>query len=76
MHSSESVVYNRFYIVYDYNHYNMVYDNGITNVQYILRLNFLSPILSVLPLNCFTTVGASHYYTYIYASYVMYEYNL
>ena len=48
----------------------------ITNVQYILGLNFLSPILSVLPLNCFTTVGAFHYYTYIYASYVMYEYNL
>ena len=48
----------------------------ITNVQYILRLNFLSPILSVLLLNCFTTVGASHFYTYIYASYVMYEYNL
>ena len=48
----------------------------ISNVQYILELKFLSPILSVLPLNCFTTVGASHYYTYIYASYVMYKYNL
>ena len=43
--------------------------------SYILGLNFLSPILSVLPLNCFTSVGTSHYYTYIYASYVMYEYN-
>ena len=24
LHSSESLVYNRFYIVYDYNHYNIV----------------------------------------------------
>ena len=48
----------------------------ITNVQYILGLIFLSPILSALPLNGFTTVGASHYCAYIYASYVMYEYNL
>ena len=74
MHSSESLDYNSFYIVYDYNHYDIVYD--IANVQYILVLNFLSPILSALPLNCFTTVGAFHYYTYIYASYVMNEYNL
>ena len=43
----------------------------IINIQYILRLNFLSPTLSVLPLDCFTTAGASHYYTYIYASYVI-----
>ena len=58
MHSIESLVYNKtFYIVYHYNHY-------------ILGLSFLSSILSVLPLNCFTTVGASHYYTYIYASYM------
>ena len=27
MRSSGSLVYNRFYIVYDYNHYNIVYDN-------------------------------------------------
>ena len=27
MRSSESLVNNRFYIVYDYNHYNIVYDN-------------------------------------------------
>ena len=74
MHSIESLVYNRtFYIVYDYNHHTSI---TITNVQYMLGLNFLSLILSVLPLNCFTTVGASHYYTYIYDSYVMYVYNL
>ena len=46
MHSSESLVYNRFYIVYDYNHYNIVYD--ITNVQYILGLNFLLSITEVM----------------------------
>ena len=35
LHSSESLVYNRLYIVYDYNHYNVVYDvhHGI-NVMY------------------------------------------
>ena len=49
MHTVESLVYNRFYILYDYNHYDI-----ITNVQYILGLNFISPILSVLSLNCFT----------------------
>ena len=26
LHSSESLVYNRFYIGYDYNHYNIVYN--------------------------------------------------
>ena len=26
LHSSESLVYNRFYIVYDYNHYNIEYN--------------------------------------------------
>ena len=46
LHSSESLVYNRFYIVYDFNHYIIVYNQ----FSIYSGLNFLSPILSVLPL--------------------------
>ena len=63
LHSSESLVYNRFYIVYDYNHYNIVYQQySIYSRTKLSISNFECP-------NFFTTAVASHYYTYMYALY-------
>ena len=50
-HFSESLVYNRCYIVYDYNHYNIVYNQ--CSIYYGTKLsisNFECPPLIFLPL--------------------------
>ena len=63
LHSSESLVYNRLYIVYDYNHYNIVYKQcSIYSGTKLSISNFECP-------NFFTSAVASHYYTNMYALY-------
>ena len=46
LHSNESLVYNRFYIVYDFYHYNILYNQ----CSIYFGTKFLSPNLSVPPL--------------------------
>ena len=60
LHFSESLVYNRFYIVYDYNHYNIVYDNQCSIYS---GTNLSISNFEWSPFDFFTTAGASHYYT-------------
>ena len=56
LHSSESLVYNWFYIVYDYNHYNILYKQcSIYSGTKLSISNFECPIF-------FTNAVASHYY--------------
>ena len=51
LHSSESLVHNKFYLVYDYNHYNMVYNQcSICSGNRLSISNFECPPFNFLPL--------------------------
>ena len=57
LHSSESLVYNRFYIVYDYNHYNIVCCQcSLYSGTKLSITNFECPNFDFL-----TIAGASHH---------------